>query len=65
LHGRLTHLEFAAADPDNDRTLTKDEFLAVVEKRFGAADRDNDGKLSAAELKKGAGKSLSKLLSSP
>ena len=89
LHGRLTRLEFGAADPDNDGTLTKDEYLAmvekrfkaadpdndgtltkdeylaVVEKRFGAADRDNDGTLSAAELKKGAGRSLSKLLSSP
>ena len=65
LRGRLTRLEFGAADRDNDGTLTKDEFLAVVEKRFGAADRDNDGKLSAAELKKGAGRSLSKLLSSP
>jgi Ca2+-binding EF-hand superfamily protein len=65
LHGRLTRLEFGAADRDNDGTLTKDEFLAVVETRFKAADRDNDGKLSAAELKKGAGRSFSKLLSSP
>jgi Ca2+-binding EF-hand superfamily protein len=63
LHGRLTQKEFTAADPDNDGTLTKDEFLAVVEKRFRAADRDNDGTLSAAELKTGAGRSLSKLLS--
>jgi Ca2+-binding EF-hand superfamily protein len=63
LHGRLTRLEFGAADPDNDGTLTKDEYLAVVEKRFSAADRDNDGTLSAAELKTGAGRSLSKLLS--
>ena len=63
LHGRLTRLEFAAADPDNDGTLTKDEYLPVVEKRFGAADRDNDGTISAAELKTGAGRSLSKLLS--
>src|SRR5215469_1730363 len=63
LHGRLTRLEFGAADPDNDGTLTKDEYLPVVEKRFGAADRDNDGTISAAELKTGAGRSLSKSLS--
>jgi hypothetical protein len=40
LHGRLTQKEFTAADPDNDGTLTKDEYLAVVEKRFKAADPD-------------------------
>src|SRR5262245_6102140 len=38
LRGRLTARELKAADPDNDRTLTKDEYLAVVEKRFRAAD---------------------------
>jgi hypothetical protein len=43
--------------------LTKDEFLAVVEKRFKAADPDNDGTVSAAELKTAAGRSLSQLLS--
>ena len=42
LKGRLTQEEFAAADPDNDGTLSKDEYLAVVEKRFKAADPDND-----------------------
>jgi Ca2+-binding EF-hand superfamily protein len=43
--------EFAEADPDHDRTLTKDEYLALVEQRFKAADRDNDGTLDAKELK--------------
>jgi hypothetical protein len=34
LKGRLTQKEFAEADPDKDGTLSKDEYLAVVEKRF-------------------------------
>ena len=63
LKGRLTHKEFTAADPDNDGTLSKDEFLAAVEKRFKAADPDNDGTVSAAEFKTTAGRALSRLLS--
>src|SRR3954468_16980783 len=31
LGGRVTPQEFAAADPDRDGTLTKEEFLTVVE----------------------------------
>jgi Ca2+-binding EF-hand superfamily protein len=63
LGGRLTQGEFTAADPDKDGTLSKDEYLAVVEKRFKAADPDNDGTVSAAEFETVAGRSLSKLLS--
>jgi len=63
LAGRLTHKDFTAADPDSDGTLSKDEYLAVVEKRFKAADPDNDGTVSAAEFKTVAGRSLSQLLS--
>jgi EF-hand domain pair/EF hand len=63
LKGRLTHKEFTAADPDNDGTLSKDEYLAMVEERFKAADPDNDGTVSAAEFKTHAGQSLTKLLS--
>jgi Ca2+-binding EF-hand superfamily protein len=62
LRGRLSAKELKAADPDNDGTLTKDEYLAVVEQRFKAADPDNDGTLSAAELKSKAGRSLMRLL---
>ena len=54
--------EFAAADPDKDGTLTKDEYLAVVEQRFKAADPDNDGTLDAKELRTSAGRALLKLL---
>jgi hypothetical protein len=63
LKGRLTHQEFTAADPDKDGTLTKDEYLAVVEKHFKAADPDNEGTVSAAEFETPAGRALSKLLS--
>lgn len=62
LQGRLSRKEFAAADPDKDKTLTKDEYLAEVERRFKAADADNDGTLSAAEFSAPAGHALVRLL---
>ena len=62
LQGRLSPKEFATADPDNDKTLTKDEYLAAVEKRFKAADPDNDGTVSAAEFRTAAGQALARLL---
>ena len=62
LSRRLSTKELAAADPDHDGTLTKDEYLAVVEQRFGAADPDHDGTLDAKELKSGAGRALLRLL---
>src|SRR5215813_10743887 len=62
LGGRVTPQEFAVADPDKDGTLTKDEYLTVVEKRFKAADPDNDGKLDEKELRSRAGRALLRLL---
>jgi Ca2+-binding EF-hand superfamily protein len=62
LAGRLSAKELAAADPDRDGTLTKDEYLAVVEQRFNAADPDKDGTLEAKELGSAAGKALLRLL---
>jgi Ca2+-binding EF-hand superfamily protein len=62
LSRRLSAKELAAADPDHDGTLTKDEYLAVVEARFNAADPDHDGTLDAKELNSPAGKALLKLL---
>jgi len=62
LQGRLSKKDLAAADPDKDNALTKDEYLALVEARFKAADPDNDGKLDAKELATPAGKDLVKLL---
>ena len=59
---RLSARELAAADPDHDGTLTKEEYLAVVEQRFRAADPDHDGTLDAKELKSGPGRALLRLL---
>jgi Ca2+-binding EF-hand superfamily protein len=59
---RLSAKELAAADPDHDGTLTKDEYLAVVEQRFAAADPDHDGTLDAKELHSKAGQALLRLL---
>jgi Ca2+-binding EF-hand superfamily protein len=59
---RLSAKELAAADPDHDGTLTKDEYLAVVEARFRAADPDHDGTLDARELKSAPGRALLRLL---
>ncbi len=59
---RLSAKELAAADPDHDGTLTKDEYLALVEQRFSAADPDHDGTLDAKELNSPAGKALLRLL---
>ena len=54
--------EFKAADPDNDGTLTKDEYLAIVERLFKKADVNNDGTLDAKELKSKAGRALKRLI---
>ena len=62
LSRRLSAKELAAADPDHDGTLTKDEYLAVVEQRFKAADPDHDGTLDAKELNSSAGRALMRLL---
>jgi Ca2+-binding EF-hand superfamily protein len=59
---RLSAKELAAADPDHDGTLTKDEYLAVVAQRFSAADPDHDGTLDAKELRSPAGRALLRLL---
>jgi len=62
LKGRLSRKDFAATDPDKDKTLTKDEYLAVVEQRFKAADGDNDGTVSAAEFRTRSGRALLQLM---
>jgi len=62
LAGRLSIREFGASDPDHDGSLTKEEYLAVVELRFRAADPDNDGTLTASELNTKAGKAVLRLM---
>jgi hypothetical protein len=62
LRGRLSRKDFAAADQDGDKTLSKDEYLAVVEQWFKSADVDGDGSVSAAEFGTPAGRALARLL---
>jgi Ca2+-binding EF-hand superfamily protein len=50
------------ADRDHNGTLTKDEYLGLVQDAFKAADRDNDGKISAPELQTKAGQTLRSLI---
>jgi hypothetical protein len=58
----LTNGDLTQADLDRDGTLSKDEYLAVVEKRFRQADVDSDGTLTPKELRSGAGRALLELL---
>jgi hypothetical protein len=62
LGSRLSAKEFAAADPDKDATLTKEEYVALVQKLFKQADVDGDGKLEAKELRSKAGRALIRLI---
>lgn len=62
LQGRLSRKDFAAADPDKDKTLTKEEYLALVEQRFKAADADKDGTVSETEFRSSSGRALARLL---
>ena len=60
--GRLGRKDFMGADRDNDQTLSKDEYLAVVEQWFKSADTDGDGSVSAAEFATPTGRALAGLL---
>jgi hypothetical protein len=62
LQGRLSRSDFKSADPDNDRTLTRQEFLTILASRFKAADPDKDGTLDQSELTTPAGAALLRLL---
>jgi Ca2+-binding EF-hand superfamily protein len=62
LRGRLSKQELQANDPDHDDTLTKDEYLAIVEQRFKSADANHDGKLKIDELTSAPGAVLVKLI---
>ena len=62
LAGVLESSALKAADPDHDGTLTKDEYLALVERLFNQADTDKDGTLSVKELKSKAARTLRHLI---
>jgi len=53
---------FNLADPDHDGTISKVEYLALVEKLFKKADKDNDGTLSVDELKSKSALQLKRLI---
>jgi Ca2+-binding EF-hand superfamily protein len=53
---------FQAADTDHDGSISRDEYLALVQKLFTEADADHDGKLSSAELKSKSGRALKRLI---
>ena len=59
---RMTIPEFSWADRDHDGSLTKDEYLALVERQFRTADRDGDGTVSRAEFNAKSGLPLRRLL---
>jgi EF hand len=52
----------ARFDRDHDGTLSKDEYLALVQKLFKQADTDHDGTLDAKELRSKAGQRLKRLI---
>jgi hypothetical protein len=60
--GALGAKAFKEADTDHDGTLSKDEYLSLIDKLFNKADTDNDGTLNAAELKTPAAKTLRRLI---
>jgi Ca2+-binding EF-hand superfamily protein len=62
LRGRLSEEEIVAGNPQHNKTLTKDEYLAIVDERFKAADSNHDGKLDIQELSSLSGDTVVKLL---
>ena len=60
--GVIGNKMFAAADTDHDGSLSKDEYLALVEKLFKETDIDHDGTLSVNELKSKSGQMLIRLI---
>ena len=59
---RIPVQDWKIADPDNDGTLTKDEYLEYVEYPFKRADTDGDGTIDAKEGRTHAGRVLLRLL---
>ncbi len=62
LRGRVPGQDWVIADPDNDKTLTKDEYLNYVEIAFKRADTDGDGTVDAKEARTHEGRLLMRLL---
>jgi Ca2+-binding EF-hand superfamily protein len=61
LRRRLSGKDLASAGMDRSETLTKDQYLSIVELRFEAADADHDGTISRSEFYSTAGLALRRL----
>jgi Ca2+-binding EF-hand superfamily protein len=62
LRGRVPEKDWAIADPDNDKTLTREDYLNYVEFAFKRADTNGDGTIDAKEARTHAGRVLLRLL---
>ena len=62
LKGIVGEAAFKAADSDHDGTLSKAEYLALVNRLFKQADANHDGTLDAQELGSKAGRKLELLI---
>jgi Ca2+-binding EF-hand superfamily protein len=62
LRGRIPDRDWKIADPDSDKTLTKEEYLNYVEYAFKRADTNGDGTIDAKEARTHAGRVLLRLL---
>jgi hypothetical protein len=63
LRGVIGRSAFGAADLDHDGTLSKDEYLALVERLFTQADVNHDGTLDVSELRSRSARALQRLIS--
>lgn len=62
LQGRISKKDWSAADPDNDGTISKDEYLATVDSALNKADTDHDGTLDSQELMSRDGQAFLRLV---
>jgi len=62
VRGRLSRREFAAADPNHDGVLTRNEYFVLVAKRLKAVDPDDSGAVSATDFSTPSGRALLRLL---
>jgi Ca2+-binding EF-hand superfamily protein len=58
LQGHMTRAQIGEADPDHDKTLTRNEYLVFARKAYRAADPDHDNTIDANELETPAGRAL-------
>jgi Ca2+-binding EF-hand superfamily protein len=62
LRGRIPEQDWKIANPDNDKTVSKEEYLKYVEYAFKRADTNGDGTVNEKEARTHAGRVLLRLL---